>query len=311
MLKILICLLLVWWGGGVRMTSATAERAPDSAAWSASAEGATILRPFHYAPFPHASRAKGYTYSGTLFDAPTHYSDSTVGIFIPAGYKPGPTVDYVVHFHGWSNHVASVLDHYELRQQMHASGCNAILLVPQGPKDAQDSSGGRLETEPGAFESLLREVTQFLVDSGKIHTTHLGSIVLTAHSGGYLVTGAILRQTALRAQITDVLLFDASYGELEAFANWAAEKHHRLVSIFTRHLAPENFMLTTLLQKRHTPFTSLLEPDLMASLLAPRHPLFVHTPDLPHDEVMQKHAYFALFLRTSALPQSKPVASSL
>jgi hypothetical protein len=288
------------------MSPVRAEGAvPDNAGWVASAEGETLLRSFHNAPFPHASREQGHTYDGKFYDMATHYSDSTVGIFVPAGYKPGAEVDYVVHFHGWSNHVAGVLDHYELRRQMAASGRNAILLVPQGPKDAPDSGGGRLEKEPGAFEALLREVTQFLVEAGKIHTTHLGSIVLSTHSGGYLVTGAILRQSALSPHITDVLLFDSSYGELEAFANWAAEKQHRLVSIFTRHLAPENFMLLTLLQKRHTPFTSILEPDLNASLLAMRAPLFIHTLDLPHDEVMQKHDYFALFLRTSALPQKK------
>lgn len=288
------------------MSSAAAEET----AWTVSPEGETLLRPFQNAPFPHASREQGYTYDGKLYDAVTHYRDSTVGIFIPKGYRPGATVDYVVHFHGWMNHVASVLDHYELRQQMAASGRNAILLVPQGPKDSQDSSGGRLEAEPDAFEKLLQEVTQFLVTAGKIHTTHIGSIALSTHSGGYRVTGAILRRSALRSHITDVLLFDATYGELEAFAGWAADKHHRLVSIFTRHLAPENFMLTTLLQKQHTSFTSILEPDLTASLLVPRHPLLIHTLDLAHDEVMQKHAYFALFLRTSALPQTPPASAA-
>jgi hypothetical protein len=310
-LKILFTLLVALWGGAILlMSAANAHAAPQSEAWVTSPEGQTLLRVFRNAPFPYASREKGYTYDGKFYDAPTHYSDSTVGIFIPASYKPGAEVDYVVHFHGWSNHVAAVLDHYELRRQMAASGRNAILLVPQGPKDAQDSSGGRLEKEPGAFEALLREVTQFLVDAGKIHTTRIGSIALSTHSGGYLVTGAILRQTALRSHITDVLLFDSSYGELEAFADWAAEKHHRLVSIFTRHLAPENFMLTTLLQKRHTAFVSLLEPDLTPALLAARGPLFIHTLDLPHDEVMQKKDYFALFLRTSALPPTPAQAAS-
>ena len=305
-LKVWLTLFLVVWGGGVLMSAAAADGTP----WVASVDGETLLRAFRNAPFPYPSREKGHTYDGKFYDAPTHYNDSTIGIFIPAGYKPGAEVDYVVHFHGWSNHVAGVLDHYELRRQFAASGRNAILLVPQGPKDAPDSSGGKLESDPGAFEALLREVSQFLMEAGKIHTARIGRIALSTHSGGYLVTGAILRQTALRAHITDVLLFDSSYGELEAFAGWAAEKHHRLVSIFTRHLAPENFMLTTLLQKRHTAYASILEPDLTPSLLAVRQPLFIHTLDLPHDEVMQKHDYFALFLRTSALPQTPPVAAS-
>jgi hypothetical protein len=288
------------------MSSASADGAPDNAPWVTSAEGATLLRTFPHAPFPHSSREKGYIYDSKFYDAPTHYNDSTIGIFIPTGYKPGADVNYVVHFHGWSNHVATVFDHYELKRQFTASGRNAILLVPQGPKDAPDSSGGKLAADPGAFEALLHEVTQFLIESKKIHTNRIGKIVLSTHSGGYLVTGAILRQSALHTHITDVLLFDSTYGELEAFANWAAQKEHRLISIFTRHLAPENFMLLTLLQKRHTPFTSLLEPDLTASLLTGRQPLFIHTLDLPHDEVMQKRDYFALFLRTSALPQTPP-----
>ena len=282
-----------------------ADGLPDGAGWVASAEGETLLHAFHNAPFPYASREKGYTYDGKFYDAATHYSDNTIGIFIPAGYTPGAVVNYVVHFHGWSNHVAGVLDHYELRRQFAASGVNAILLVPQGPKDAPDSSGGRLEKEPEAFEALIREVTQFLVEAGKIRAgSSVGSIVLSTHSGGYLVTGAVLRQSALRTHITDVLLFDSSYGELEAFANWATEKQRRLVTIFTRHLAPENFMLLSLLQRRHTAFTAILEPDLKESLLAARRPLFIHTLDLPHDEVMQKRDYFALFLRTSALPKA-------
>lgn len=274
----------------------------DAGAWVSSPEGQTLLRSFHNAPYPHASRDKGYTYEGKFYDAAGHYSDSTVGIFIPAGYQPGETVDYVVHFHGWSNHVASVLDHYALPRQMAASRRNAILLVVQGPKDTPDSGGGKLEMEPGAFAGLLEEVTQYLAQSGKIKITRIGRIVLSAHSGGYRVTSAILAQGGLTDHITDVLLFDSSYGGLENFAEWAAHgQGHRLVSLFTVHLAPENFTLLTLLQKRHAPYHALLEPDLTAKTLLPRQTLFLHTPDLPHDEVMQKHDYFALFLQTSAL----------
>ena len=280
-----------------------AQNTQADAVWDSSPEGETLLRSFANAPFPHVSREKGYTYDKTFFDAPAHYQDSTVGIFIPAGYRPSETVDYVVHFHGWSNHVSNVLDQYALRRQLVESGRNAILLVPQGPKDAQDSSGGRLESDAGAFAALLQEVTAFLQQEGKIHTAHIGKIVLTAHSGGYRVVGGILTRGGLTEHITDVLLFDASYGELEAYTKWATQGHaRRLLSIFTRHLAPENFMLLTLLQQHRAHVTSLLEPDLKESLLQQRQPILIHTLDLPHDEVLQKRDYFALFLRTSALP---------
>ena len=279
---------------------------PSESGWSVTAEGQTLLRSFQNAPYPHASREKGYTYDGKFFDAPTHYSDSTVGIFIPAGYRPGKTVDYVVHFHGWSNHVASVLDHYALRQQMVESQRNAILLVPQGPKDATDSGGGKLEMEAGAFAALLNEVTAYLVQAGKIHTDHIGKIVLSTHSGGYRVTSAILRQGGLTEHITDVLLFDSSYGGLDNFVEWASHgSNRRLISLFTAHLAPENFTLLTLLQKQNVRLQAILEPDLNTDVLLPRHVLLLHTPDIAHDEVMQKKNFFALFLKTSALPDNK------
>ena len=265
--------------------------------WISSPEGQTLLRPFRGAPYPHSSRENGYTYDGKFFAAATHYSDSTVGIFIPAGYRPADTVDYVVHFHGWSNHVAAALDRYELRKQMAASSRNAILLVPQGPKDAADSGGGRLEEE-GAFARLIEEVTQFLVASGKIRSTRIGRIVLSTHSGGYLVTSRILAHGGLGDHISDVFLFDSSYGGLEVFADWAAVRGHRLVSIFTDHLAPENFTLLTLLQKRHAAVTTILESDMSEKLLLPRKPMLVHAVDLPHDEIIQKRGYLALFLRT-------------
>ena len=303
LLRLTLTLLL----GGILMPYARAEDGP----WVTTPEGQTLLRPFKNAPYPHASREKGFTYDGKLFDAPTHYNDSTVGIFIPAGFRPSDTVDYVVHFHGWSNHVSAVLDHYELRQQFVQSGLNAILLVPQGPKDATDSGGGKLERDKGAFEALIREVTQFLQAAGKIHTGRIGHIALTTHSGGYLVTSSILVQGGLRDHITDVLLFDSSYGGLEGFTDWVGEGHgRRLVSIFTQHLSQQNYMLITLLQKHHSPFEAIMESDLKEEMLLPRRSLFLHTLDLPHDEIMQKRDYFALFLRTSALPQMPSVASA-
>jgi hypothetical protein len=271
-------------------------------AWQSSPEGVTLLRSFTNSPYPHASRSSGYTYDGKYFSAADHYSDSTIGIFVPASFRPSAEIHYVVHFHGWSNHVSSVLDHYRLRQQFADSGVNAILLVPQGPKDAADSGGGKLELDNNAFKNLLTEITDFLNEQGKIHTHRIGKIVLSTHSGGYAVTSAILDHGGLTDHITDVLLFDSSYGGLDHFAAWAAGGHgRRLVSIFTAHLAPENYMLITLLQKLHAPFGTRMEPEITAATLAPRESLFFHTQSIEHDEIMQKKSFFSLFLKTSAL----------
>lgn len=272
----------------------------DDVNWLASPDGLTLLRPFASAPYPHASRAQGHTYQGKLFDAATHYSDSTVGLVIPAGFHPSARTDFVVHFHGWGNHVSNVLEHHALRKQLAASGRNAILVVPQGPKDASDSGCGKLE-EAGGFERLLNEIVQFLKADGKIPTERIGKVTLSAHSGGYNVTQAVLTRGGLTKNITDVLLFDASYGGLEVFAAWGAQKNHRLLSLFTTHLASENFQLLTLLQRYRATAIALLEqePGLEEKTLHQRRPTLIHTLDLLHDEVLMKRNYFESFVRTT------------
>jgi hypothetical protein len=99
-----------------------------------------------------------------------------------------------------------------------------------------------------------------------------------------------------------VLLFDASYGGLENYADWIKlGGDRRLVSIFTAHLAPANFELLTLLKQRRVSSEILMEKDLTPELLSKRTAILIHTPDLPHDEVMTKRKYFELWLKTSAL----------
>jgi hypothetical protein len=138
-------------------TSITARAAQERATvprWQETREGQVILRPFANAPYPHKSRENGFKGGKTLY-GPEHYVDSTVGIVIPSGYQAGDNVDYVVHFHGHMNHVSNVLTKYKLPQQLLAAKVNAILLVPQGPTDAADSGGGKLELDPDGFAKLI------------------------------------------------------------------------------------------------------------------------------------------------------------
>ncbi len=262
-------------------------------------DGWAVLHSFKNAPFPDESRANGHTYDGKFYSTPEHYSDSTVGIYIPPSFKPDKKFDFVVHFHGWNNHVSNVFERYELKRQFDATGLNAILLVPEGPQDAPDSSGGKFERLPGAFKALMEEVFDYLKTEHKLgRSKAIGNITLTAHSGGYNVVSAILKHGGLREQIMDVVLFDASYGGLDGYVDWVSEGHgRRLVSIFTEHLAVRNYQLITMLQSKAIPFQTLMDGALTEQILAPRKAIFIHTMDIEHDEVMQKRDYFALFLK--------------
>jgi hypothetical protein len=59
---------------------------------------------------------------------------------------------------------------------------NAILIVPQGPREAADSSFGKME-DAGGFEKLVIDVVKFLHDEKKIPTTNIGHIVIKMSRG--------------------------------------------------------------------------------------------------------------------------------
>jgi hypothetical protein len=293
---------LVAFAGIVAMAGAALAQS-SKPTWQTTPYGQLILRPFANAPYPHASRENGFKGSSTTYPREPHYVDSTVGIFIPRDYAAGETVDYVVHFHGQKNHVSKVIEQYRLSEQLAAAKVNAILLIPQGPKDAADSGGGKLELDPGGFAKLIEEVTAYLNAQGKIHTHAIGKIAISAHSGGYKVAAAVLHLGGMEKHISDVLLQDASYGNLEWFADWcqADPASHRLVSLFTDHLADANQQLMALLDKAGVKHKTLEESNLTNEQLQSRAVLFMHTKG-PHDQVPVD--YFGRLLASSALAKN-------
>ena len=264
--------------------------------------GEVALPKFASAPYPHISREQGYMGSTKTFPRDPHYVDSTVGVFIPTTFRAGKTVNFVVHFHGHGNHVAKVFSDYDLQRQMKESGLNAVLVVPQGPRDAADSGDGKLQFEPKGLENLLNETVEFLAKSGKISSeTHIGKVALTAHSGGYLVVSAILGKNELADKISDVILFDATYGGLASIADWVkADRRHRLISICTDHLGHNNAQLIAMLQKRGVATRVVMENDATVLEIGKRGPLVVLTTTLEHNEVISKRDYFAKWLAKCA-----------
>ncbi len=263
--------------------------------------GRTILRSFDSAPFPHPSRAGGHDYGGTHYGV-DHYGDGTVGIFVPPGYRAEAEVDYVVHFHGWNNDVAGVLNHYHLREQLTRSRRNAVLIVPQGPKDAPDSGDGKLELDANGLATLLRDVTAYLRGEELVRSTQIGRVVLTAHSGGYGGAGGSLTHGGMNAHISDVILFDSAYGYYDAFAGWAKGAPGRhLLSIFTDDTSTGNTALMGMLQTQVPNEYVFLAKDMTLAKLRTRAATFVLTTDVAHDELMQKFDWYALFLQVTAL----------
>ena len=228
-----------------------------------------------------------------------------MGIFVPNGFRPGEKTDFVVHFHGWRHHIETTLNEYKLIEQFSKSERNAILIVPQGPFDAADSFGGKLEDTNG-FSRFISEVSDTLKKDGVISHTNIGDIILSGHSGGYAVISSIVARGGLSENVKDVFLFDALYGRTEKFANWYTQfPQRRLIDIYTLHGGTkeesEKWMDTLKTNETKIPFLSKNEADVTDADLADNHLVFIYSP-LEHNEVVYKNEEFYHYLKTSRLP---------
>jgi hypothetical protein len=297
-MKSLLALLLV---------AATSGLAADSLEQTYAAYGRLILTPFKTAPFPHPSRAAGHRYQDKVFTAETHYRDSTVAIFVPKGFRETPQVDVVVHFHGWGNSVEGTLRQFRLIEQFAESGRNAVLVVPEGPKNASDSAGGKLE-DPDGFKRFAEELTTALVQRAGFNaqSTALGRIILSGHSGGYRVISSILDRGGLPEQVSEVWLFDALYAETDKFLAWWDRQHGRLLNIYTDGggTKDDTEAMMERLRKRGTPFLAKPDTAVTPEELRLGKLVFLHT-DLGHNDVLEKRKTFCQFLKTSGLSKLK------
>src|ERR1051325_6360227 len=283
--------------GTTTFVAAHAETLPQHYADS----GQLILTQFVSAPFPHPARAEGHKYKDKLFTAKEHYSDSTVAIFIPKGFRETGRIDFVVHFHGWGNNVEGALKGYQLIEQFTESRRNAILIVPQGPRNASDSFGGKLE-DPDGFKRFMAETVEALRQKSNLKKKDftIGNILLSGNSGGYQVISSILDQGGMTDHVREVWLFDALYAQTEEFLAWFDQHHGRLLNIYPEHggTKAETEKLMATLKKRGTGFWAGKEADGDRAVLETCQPIFLFT-DLPHNDVLAKHRPFRQFLETS------------
>ena len=188
----------------------------------------------------------GTTFELTLASAPfpssgSEYLDATVLAFVPLQARLGKSknVDFVVHFHGHNTTAKKAIDAHKLREQMRASRQSAVLVVPQGPVNAADGDFGKLMAKNG-LSRLLDEVVEVLRSAkadaalGKASFSAakgVGRVVVSGHSGGYRPAAAVVRHGGV--DVREVYLFDALYGDVDAFEHFAlAEKAHKLVSYY-------------------------------------------------------------------------------
>lgn len=182
--------------------------------------GTTLTFGLTNGPFPHPA-------------AP--YDDDSCLVFVPSHYRANASgrIDAMVHFHGHGTMAKKTIVEKDLREQFHASGQNAILVVPQGPIDAKDSRWGKLDDE-GGFLAMLGEVRRAMQKpevaealglAAMSPTGRIGTTVISAHSGGYRAAASCLRHGGWN--VVETWLFDALYGLREEFLAWVLERRDK------------------------------------------------------------------------------------
>lgn len=293
---VVVCSCVVG-GGAAKATAAPADSRP-AIEWEQSEAGETAFVPMESAPYPHPSRDKGHVFNKTTIPREPHYTDSTVGLFVPRGFRKTPKTNVLVYLHGWSNNVRKAMAEFKLREQIVASGQNVVLVFPEGPRDASDSGCGKLEDRDG-LRRLVEESLRTLHAAGKIEGEEVGQVLIAGHSGAYLGLASMADHGGLDGKIAGVCLLDASYGNLDMFVQWV-EKHPRgrLFSIFTDHLSSQNVYLFTHLQKIDPQCAMRIDTEATDEMLAKSRTLLLHTETLKHDETVR---WLERWLRTREL----------
>lgn len=263
--------------------------------------GELLMTRLSSAPFPHPRRANGHTYDNQQFPAEKHYSDSSIAIFIPKGFRQTDAVDLIIHLHGWWNNIDSVLKRYRLPQQVYESGKNAILVVPQGPLNAPDSFGGKLE-DPDGLKNFVQDVVAYLFRESKTKTRSIGKIILTGHSGAYHGISFALLRGGIPEKISEVYLFDALYGQTEKYAYWIDHYKGKMITIYTDSGGTkwETESLMEDLRGWGIPYAALEEAALAPGDLENNRLVFIHT-DLEHDMVPRARSEYREYLKASGL----------
>ncbi|HEY4336819.1 MAG TPA: hypothetical protein VGM89_13005 [Puia sp.] len=249
--------------------------------------------------FPDTARDQGHLDGdGKQLPRAGHYDDSSVLLVVPAGVRLGPTVDLVIWFHGWHNNIDTALSFYGLARQFAASGRNAVLVLPEAAKNAADSYGGKMRQE-GMFGLLVADVIAELKRDKAVPSDAVaGRITLAGHSGAYSVMADILEHG--RQPVDEVFLFDALYGRLNTFTQWAEDERHHFVHWFTNTgYGPDKMSDTMMLRLRQdkVPFGLAEEASVDGGVIRGNRILFVHSPR-EHNVIINNPDDFALLLRS-------------
>ncbi len=245
------------------------------------------------APFPATSRAAGFEKDGKQFAAAVNYSDNTVVVYVPKNLPFAAKTDMVVHFHDLNTTADDAEKANRLIQQFTDAKRPAILVLPQGPKNAPDDDPGNF-AQPNGFKNFITELLDSLGKTGRV--TQPGNIVLSAHGGGYRAASNALNFGGMDDNIKETWLFDGLRGDLDKFEIFAKGPGRRLLIFWTKDGAtkPNVDAFDRIMHERGTSFYAVLEESKLMKQWPwmPAGRVFQISVELPHEEIMRTSNLF-------------------
>jgi hypothetical protein len=258
------------------------------------------LKLFHmfssHTSFPDSGRLNGHLYDSVVYEATSHYQDSSVFVVVPKHLNAKSKLNMVFWFHGWHNNIDSAAIRYDLLHQFADTKMNAVLMLPETAKNAPDSYGGKLE-KPGVFKKLVKDIILNLKKEKCIPSNcEVGNVILAGHSGAYRVMAYILEIGDI--QVQEVILFDALYSETDKFITWMqSRKTHRFINMYTDNggTDEETIRMMKHLKQNGIPYQTTEETTLTRKQIQQNRILFIHTPQ-QHNDIINNPDHFKLFI---------------
>jgi hypothetical protein len=181
--------------------------------------------------------------------------DPATGVFIPANYRAGKTVDLVAFLRGydikrpkaatsvaeyWNSPQHPILKSFLFREEVNKSGKNVILVVPALGPFAQ---AGKLK-DPGGIQEFLGRVLEGLWRNGPhsdlAQRPTLRHLILAGHSGGGVPLRRLAQNlgddAAFKDRLKECWGFDSIYGvkdrDADFWADWAQGHPGTRVTMF-------------------------------------------------------------------------------
>lgn len=142
-------------------------------------------------------------------------ANGPVHVYIPDGYDRAHA-GTIIYVHGFFTSVDDAWTTHHLEDQFEASGVNALFIACEAPIRGDESI---------SWPSLADLLTAVRAHLGE--PLPAGPTVAVGHSGAHRTLKLWLDDPHL----TNVILIDALYGEIEEFTTWLQSPAHRLIDI--------------------------------------------------------------------------------